>query len=163
MYWLWVFVFDSCWISSSSSLPVSYSVVQYRCVVKLDVVVEHVKLRTLPAFSMQFHLIARYFLAAYHCYAIQDKGFDEVLSPKHIPLFFFVLCSLVDDILCAVCRPVIIQLLRIHFSLHLAEFHYCHNKSQRFLSDSNRLRTPYLRVLKTNVLYECMSLHIYVF
>ena len=91
MYWLWVFVFDSCWISSSS-LPVCYSVVQYRCVVKLDVGVEHVKSRTLPAFSMQVHLIARYLLAAYHCYAIQDKGFDEVLSPKHIPVFFF--CSL---------------------------------------------------------------------
>jgi hypothetical protein len=99
---------------------------------------EHLKSRMLPTFSMPFHLIARRFWAACHSMLCRVKTLIKYFHWKtcwqfllfFIPRWYFVI---------SLCRPAVIQLLPINFSLHLARFQYCHHRSACFPSDSDSI------------------------
>lgn len=97
---------------------------------------EHVKSRILPTYSMPFLLIASRFWAAHHSMLCRVKALIKYFHWKacrHFLLLFITWWYFVISL----CRPAVIQLLRINFSLHRARFHYYHHRGLRFPSDSD--------------------------
>jgi len=97
---------------------------------------QHVKSRILLPFSVPFHLIMSRFWAAYHSVLCRVKTLIKYFHWKtwrHFLLFFIPWRYLVISL----CRPAVIELLRVNFSLHFVRFHYCHHRSLRFSSDSD--------------------------